>query len=333
MRFDIPVACRKAVLLAVASFLLSFGSTAVWAEQGIADPLSALQDVELGDIRPIVSLERARYQTGGVALRNLDMGSITISGIPPGSAIRGAALYWSYTGLDDPISGVHDKIQIRRLRPSPVGGNVTVTGALVGMGPDPCWSGGSVWVYRAVVTNVVTGAGVYLITLMPGATGSIAGEDPWLSSPPPHAEGASMVVVYTNDIEPMGTVLLYDVGLAGATFSGTLTYNLVSPVDGLAVRWDMGGEDGQIGASVSPVLNLAGEIGFLNATQVYGPGSPINDSFWNGSDGDPLPQLQDTHGVAIEERIGPNIPIAVMHNSFGDCLTPDYNVLLVMPPG
>jgi len=325
--------CRKAALFAVVLLLLALCSGAVWADKGVnSNPLAA-QDVRvLADVSPVVNISGARYQTGGIALRNLAMGAITISGIPAGSTMKGAALYWAFTSLDQPVAGVHNKIQIRRLRPLPMGGNVTVTGTLVGSGADPCWGGGSIWIYRANVTSVVTGAGEYLVTLMPGATGSTAGEDPWGGVvSPPFAEGASLVAIYRNDTEAMGNVLLYDAGLAGATFSGSLSYNLLSPVTGTAVRWDMAGEDGQIGGSVAAHPGTAFETGFLNATQVYGPGSTIGDSFWNGADGNPLPQLHDTHGIAISEPIGPATPIAVTHNAPNDCLTPTFNVLLVMP--
>ena len=99
-------------------------------------------------------------------------GPITISGIPSGSVIVAAYLYWMTLGGPDPSVDL----------------NGPRTGTLVGASQNTCWPGvnqlGPNRVYRAALpTGVVTGNGTYTV----GGVGGSNGID---------AQGASIVVVY-----------------------------------------------------------------------------------------------------------------------------------------
>src|SRR6185503_4999508 len=160
-----------------------------------------------------------------------------------------------------------------------------------------CWLGASNWVFRADLTAlapaVVTAAGTYLLTLPLGAAGATDYTDPWGVPGPvaPLAEGATLVVVYTNGVELMGTTTVYDAGLAGFMFTAFpgLTYTLVGyPVAGFEARWANIGADGQTGAGYPDFPELGWETTFeLNfGTTIAGGGpfgmtSAYNDSDWN----------------------------------------------------
>ncbi|MBI4714845.1 MAG: hypothetical protein HY760_02720 [Nitrospirae bacterium] len=302
--------------------------------------------VKVEDIKPALAFKQARYDTGGVALRNQQYGTITIGSIPPDSKVVKAYLYWMWASMAAPVGGLHDQVLFKRISPTLMPGGLlmaTMVGVSVGSGLDPCWLGSSNYVYRADVTALVAGAGlsgggVYLVGLKPGSAGSFDRSDPW--GPPgavaPLAEGASLVVIYQNGTEAMGTVRLYDVGLAGNMFMDVLDYNLVGlPAGGTLSLWDTIGGDGQVGSSRLAIPLAATETTTLDLVPVAGPvvpgGSTYNDSNWNGSDGRPLPQLWDTHGHRVDLPIGAAGSVAVNFTAGWDCLVPAANVTLTFP--
>lgn len=325
-----------AILCLCSIFILSITDIAM-AEWGVmtteSEALTAAPQA-LGDIKPRIIFQRARYATAGVPLRNHQLGTITLSGIPPGSKVLKAYLYWMWASLAAPTPA-HTVVNFKRVEPLPGGPMVAAPGALVGTGADPCWLGPSNFVYVSDVTPQVTGAGVYAVVLSAASGASFNGSDPWGLPGPvaPLAEGASLVVVYQNTIEPMGTVRIYDVGLAGNMALGALAYNLVGlPPGGILELWDTIGGDGQIGASRLP--SMATEITTIDGSPVAGPGSAYNDSDWNGSDGKPIPQLWDDHGHDIKLKIGAGGFSTVSFTSLPgvpDCWVPAANVTLTSP--
>ena len=272
----------------------------IYAEKGLPNGRKA-QAASIGQVNPSLHFVDAGHVANGVGLRNRRTGTITLDAIPPDATILAAYLYWGWNGLSSPVSGQHNKMGLKRLiLGSP--GSTVVTGTLVGSGDDPCWiSGSSNFVYRAEVTSFVLGNGDYQVLLRPGATGSTNGADPWASSvDPPLAEGASLVVIYSL---PGFHTLVYDSGLAGNFFSSDFGYTL--DFNGLTVGggyiWTNIGMDGQIGGGLLATSAVSGEKTFLKNILLAGPGAPNNDSDWNGSDGNPLPQLWDTSS----HHIGP----------------------------
>lgn len=340
---------RKAALAASISVpilfvlcLLTFEAGSARAEFGWADPenhnlaVTAAPDV-LGDIQPSFHFKNARYATGGVALRNQQKGTITLSGIPPGSTILSAQLYWAWASLKTPCTKHNSIIFSRPIYswPSPFFTyfSSVMYGTQVGTGADPCWKGDYNFVYRADVTKQVTGSGVYGVSLVLGSAGSVDGSDPWVTVVPPLAEGAALVVVYSNSKEQMGEVNIYDRGLAGNTFaSAGLSYDLVGlPDGGILSLWDTIGADGQVGHGRLAYASIAQTTTTIDGNLIAGPGSDYNDSDWNGSSGKPLPQLWDVHGHEVDLNIRGG-SVNVTFSSTLDCLVPVANVTLAFPP-
>jgi hypothetical protein len=271
----------------------------------------------------------AAYGTGGVALRNRATGSIGISGVT--GPVQGAYLYWAVITQGAPAVSA-TKVTLAREFPAPAASAV-ITGTAIGTGAQPCWAGDRITVFRGKVPNTLAnGNGLYRVSLSAGAAGSTAGGDPWVVTPAlPLWEGASLVIVGAGT----GTVILYDSGLAGATFQTTLSYtlNFGLSASGTKTLFDSIGADGQFGKS-RLALQLAKDTTRINGTLIAGPGSTYNDSDWNGSSGLPLPQLWDDTGhdiTAQTPRGTSSIPVFITSGGNGtksdDCLTPVANIL------
>jgi len=137
-------------------------------------------------VGPAASSADAGYVAAGVGLRNQGSGAISISGIPFGSVVQAADLYWAVLNSTDPGNAM-------TFNGSSAPGTLVNFGGVVG--GDPCWDGGS-WAYRADVTSLVSGNGTYTLSGYP--TGSTSGLNPWDNpSPTPMMEGASLVVFYS----------------------------------------------------------------------------------------------------------------------------------------
>jgi hypothetical protein len=139
---------------------------------------------------------RGGYVAAGVGMRDAGFGSVTISGIPAKSKVVRAFLYWDI--LND------------SLEPSLAQANFNgkpIVGDLVGEGGDPCWGSGGNFAYRADVTSLVKGNGTYNLTGF--ASFYTDNGFPWDDSGPdwpptdPMAEGATLVVIYSNKTSPI----------------------------------------------------------------------------------------------------------------------------------
>lgn len=138
------------------------------------------------------------YVAAGVGMRNRGYGTITIGGIPSGSAIVAAYLYWDI--LDDEELPSFDDGTFD---------GTSITGVLIGTDADPCWDPQTTnYAYRADVTSLVTGNGAYSLTGF--ASGDTDGSYPFAKATPPLLEGASLVVVYWNQFLPWKTVIIWD---------------------------------------------------------------------------------------------------------------------------
>jgi len=297
----------------------------------------------------------SNYATGGVGLRNQITGGIVINGVV--GPVQAAYLYWAVIA-NGTLPAFSKVLFIRRLS-NPPGHYVTVFGTEVGSGPSPCWGGGPIKVFRAPVPpNVATGNGFYQVRIFPPGAGATTGGDPWKSPVVyPLWEGASLVIIGTgsepNTFGPP-VVTLFDNGLSGKTFAsfpGSAPGIKYTLVDGSfrfrasePVTITLIGADGQNGAIRGNIFNVSvldfqdissvsDEITIVNEQSVGGPGSPANDSDWNGSSGFPLPQLWDDtrHSNTIKQvPQGGTFNIEVTSKSRGvpsDCLTPVANIV------
>lgn len=327
------------LVLASVTAVAQTNSTSVQTRQpawGTGDSPTANFDAFETDIAAAVSAHQtftaAAYGTGGVGLRNRGAGGIGISGVV--TPVKAAFLYWAVI-TNGAVKTPDTQMKIQRLFPTPASAVTTVTGALLGTGGSPCWGGTAISVYRASVPlSVANGNGDYQVTLMPGAGGTTAGADPWLSATFPLFEGASLVIVGTGPAS--SRVVIYDTGIAGTTFHGNpgLTYSLTLPAaaTGALTLWDNIGADGQEGVSRTADSGLSDEVTTINGFHIAGPGSLAIDSDWNGAAGKPLPMLWDDigHDITSATPSGTKtltIKIANQGQSSYDCMTPVANIV------
>jgi hypothetical protein len=323
-------------LLAAATLLAMVATCAAQSDNGAsAQPNQAWGTTQcsaaikskpaLGVIAPAFVFPASVYGTGGVALRNRGAGSLSISGVV--GAPKAAFIYWAVLSAGAPPAA-DTAIRVQRRFPG-ASGVAVLPGAIVGVGPSPCWPGvNTITVFRAAVPlGIAVGNGLYEIRLLPGAAGTINGSDPFAAIVPPLVDGASMVIVGAG----AGTVSIYDGGLAGATFAAGLNYTLGLPVaaPGLRTLIDNVGADGQHGpASRLGIPPFSTERTMINGFPTAGPGSGYNDSDWNGSSGFPVPELWDDTGHDITPATPAGTPaLNVVIIGAADCLTPVANVV------
>jgi hypothetical protein len=275
---------------------------------------------------------RAVYGTGGVALRNRQIGVINISGVS--HPLRAAFVYWAYLFAGGVTPPPTQGLALKRLTPAPVA-TKTVVGALLVIGADPCWGSGGIAVYRGQMplTNG-DGSGSYQVTLTSQQSALNTGEDPWAGNPVfPAAEGASLVMIGPG----ASTVQLYDTQIpAGTTFHTSYSYALTLPAaaTGTSTLWDSIGADGQLGVSRAATQG-AGKTTRINGVIVAGPGGLDPDGDLDGSSGWPLPQLWDDTGhdittVTPSGTTALKVTIAARpHVSHPDCVTTIANVVAV----
>ena len=335
---------RRATAISLSTFWVTvfLGITILFAQKGIGQDsrqetlgtsasqsaVNAPSTVALSPLAPLAGFSGASYATGGKGMRNQRAGGIVISGAK--KPIQGAFIYWAVISQGAPVAADQSVI-VQRLFPTPASTAVKVVGSVVGSGPQPCWSGDTITVFRGTIPlTVATGNGSYQVTLNAGASGTTNGTDPWVGGNLPLFEGASIVLVGTGT----GQVALYDSGLSGSTFNSSLTYTLLLPATatGALTLWDNIGADGQQGKSRSS--SVAKEKTTINGVAVAGPGSAYNDSDWNGSAGSPLPQLWDDtgHNITAATKSGTtslNITFNTNDGTTPDCLTAVANVVEV----
>jgi hypothetical protein len=337
-------------MVLIASVLaLATSATTARAQMGTTASLPKGQEASqsvtaLSTIGPTFAFTNAAHVAHGCSLRNSGNCVINLRGIPKKSTVKRAFLYWAYTSTTGTATGLERRI---------IFDGITFVGTRIGNGIDACWCGGTNVVYRANVTfipgtflKLVPGNGEHAVILEPGATPLRNGASPWdqticpattgpLAGRQGLAEGASLVVVYTNSTET-GTTLVYD-GMAGTEFqpSAGLTYTLGSvpaPSAGHTIFTELGA-DGQTGGGyTSTVTN---KTTTLNGTLIAGPLAPSvggdNDSDWNGTDGVPLNQLWDTHSHDVTGLVGAGTN-TISINSIGavsDCDIAVANALTV----
>ncbi|MCI0734944.1 MAG: hypothetical protein L0Y50_01480 [Beijerinckiaceae bacterium] len=341
-------------MAAIAAILMLAGSAAVTTKAAAAESdqssgglsrnppaTKAVTPRTLTPLLPYRDYTRAQYATGGVALRNRARGVIGVSGAV--GKVQAAYLYWAVI-INDGSRPTVKNITLVRSWPSPAE-SVALTGIEVGSGDSPCWgvngTQGTIKIYRASVPlSVANGNGTYVVVLN-GASGLTGGQDPWdpvAGVKFPLFEGASLVIIGTGE----STVAIYDKGLSGRTFFSNpgISYSLPLPatVAGEPVLFDNIGADGQHGESRSDIASTSREVTTINGIKIAGPGSPANDSDWNGSSGFPLPQLWDDtgHDITAAAKAGTtklNVSISAPPAKGNDCLTPVANVVSFPPAG
>jgi len=197
--------------------------------------------------------------------------AITIAGIPTGATVQRALLYWAISGGSDTTATIN---------------SVGVTGLSLGAGGETCWAVNNS-AFRADVTGVVTGNGLYTIAGLPSATGTN-----------PDTDGVGLVVVYQQPGQVNRRRIMIRDGIAtstgiGETFSDTFA-GVAAPITS-AARFHLVVGDGQAssdGALIFNGLNLgtdqfSGSDGSLWDVKTYNitiPGALANAT-WSSTMG------------------------------------------------
>lgn len=284
------------------------------------------------------------YVANGAATRNVRQSTIRLRGACPGSIPVAAFLYWGVIMQAPPAFQV---VTVSRNCAPPI----AVLGTLIAVSPPPNDSpvppaAGSLYaLYRSNVLGTI-GPGIngdYMITGIP--TSNATGADPWLcgivGQAAPRSEGTSLVVLFTGPIPPAARVYINEgaVLMAPPNLNWQIFNPLTIPIPPhQMIKHTRIGGDGQVGRSTFSVLPIATERTFIGPNffgpflQLRGPGSPFNgDSDWNGTDGESLTQLWDTHTSSI----GANntfLPVGafgywIQYLTNGDNIVPNVHVL------
>lgn len=190
--------------------------------------------------------------TAGVGLRGVGTGDITLADIPAGAIVLRAFLYWATLGSANTYT-------------SPTLEGQPVNGDLIGTSGDTCWGVQNNFVYRAEVTDIVTGNGAYTIAGLPANL--LAGND---------SQGASLVVVYGLSGAPQRTVIINDgavsLNYARTSYTDSLAgFNPDGPVTDAHVTYIIG--DGQAQWE-------AGNITFNETPIASGVFAGVDGNYW-----------------------------------------------------
>lgn len=236
------------------------------------------------------------YVAAGVGLRaSTGSGTITLPAVPGGSTITKALLYWSEI----------NSTSLASLGQGSINGHA-ITGANYGFTASPCWD---VPVQRQIY-NFVADVTPFALFGANSLTGFASGGPPLFTGPEPLAEGASLIVVYSNASSSGHQVDVYQ---GARTFDGdpieTLTMSGYTAVAGSShTTWIVA--DGQ---PPSPPLD----------NNTYVNGVQTGTANLNGGDGN----FWDTNTQDVTANVPPaNTSIQVgTESSFafgsGDCIT------------
>jgi hypothetical protein len=245
---------------------------------------------------------RGSFVAAGTALRGTGgSGVIVISGIPFGSTVKEAVLYWTILG-DDPMPAGADSIQLD---------TETFTGTLIGSTASPCQSMDRAYVFRADVTYWISGDGGYTVS------NALDSGNPSVG---PVAEGASLVVLYSNPSLGNRDFALVD-GAAltdtpGTFASTTVTgFNASTPVTGASAAFIVA--DGEASLSDSTLVN--GFVVGVNA--LNGSDAPGGVEYWDTD-------LYDVSAVMTGGST--SVPLAVAQGD--DCVVWAASPLAVVSP-
>jgi len=271
-------------------------------------------------VQRFVNFLRAEHVANGTTLRDRTSGTIQLRGVPASRPVLAAYLYWNYS--DASAVGAATS-------PALFNGNA-VLGTKTADNIDPCWGRAGNHTYRAVVTAFVPSANPNQdYQVVTATSGSTAGRNPWLTTPPAPAtlqEGATLVVVFRG--AGTSAVIIYD-ALSGTEFSTSLTLTLLhAPItlSGLGL-YTMSGADGQRGTTGYD-NSASNEAGFFNFVAISG-GATVAASDWDGSTGLPLPQLWDVHTHRVSYTA---VSSVVSYTAGTDCLVPVVFVLQANSP-
>lgn len=228
---------------------------------------------------------RGNVVSAGVGLRGTGEGDIIVSGIPAGATVYRAFLYWATIGISNTFTSV-------------IFSGGFVNGALIGTSANTCWPGAQHnFTYRADVTGIVSGNGIYSI-------GGLPHESPSTND----SQGASLVVIYTHPSAPQKTIIIND----GAVSLNALNDAYTDTLWGFdPIPPSLGGQ-----AKVTYIVG-DGQAGYNDGDLLF-HGSVITSNVFIGSDGDYWDDLTfDVSSLATTSVLTTTV------NNTGDPPTPD----------
>lgn len=264
---------------------------------------------------------RGGYVAGGTSMRNLGKGNIKIKGIPGGSNVQAAYLYWNIIAPSQRSAHLRGMFN-----------GVNITGVRIGSTEQPCWlSGAKSRSYRADVTSLVKGNGTYKLRNF--ASGITDGSDPF-SSPvtPPLLGGASLVVVYSQSRYPSTTILLYN-GAAETPTSVATRRTMMGPFpryDSYVAYTTFIGADGQSNGDENAFFNGVNlpQADWDGTDPKIGGGSYANGNLWDTD----TASVRNTakRGISVGAFISPGDNAAAVElNGLADCLVHVAQVLSI----
>ena len=303
-----------------------------------ATPGAARPNAEGLNVSASETYNNAHAVANGIALRNRGGGAFIMTGVT--GPVKAAWIYWAVITQGAPKTK-NKSVTLARFFPSP-SSPVKITGTAIGTGPSPCWSGDTTTVFRgSVPTDLFSsggGNGLFALILPAGASGLTDNSDPFVNSPLPEMEGATLVVVGAGS----GKVALYDQNLAGHEFESAsgFSYGLnltTNSSSSSQVLFTEIGADGQVFADDTFDPGMATKTTSINGHPVAGFNAPDLIPDWDGVAGVPIPQLWDTSthditSVASGTSLGVDIEGATTENGGSDCLVTVANIVEIVRP-
>jgi hypothetical protein len=149
MKLKLPCLSLLALVFGFTSVVVAFPGQ-VWADGGMLDEMpteSAASSTVTITVSPSFLASGVAHVANGVSMRNSCTGTIALRGIPSGSTLRSAFLYWNY--MNNSAVGATSDIETFNGK--------TVTGTKVADQPDLCWLTGGDHSYRAAISPLATG--------------------------------------------------------------------------------------------------------------------------------------------------------------------------------
>lgn len=279
------------------------------------------------------------HVVAGVATRNTGGGVIRLRGVPPGAALVGAVLVWG-----EIAAAVANPYTLSFGADCSTLNTYSVPPNASGATAQPCWNAqGTFFSYAANVTNAIVPGinGDYRIAgLRSAITDSRCpwsdGLCPAASNALPLSEGASLIVFYSSPCVPRGSQIYISLGPRMFFGPHSVVHATAPAINGNLsnLKHSRIGADGQVGVAncgLRSIPSISDERTWienpitLGSIQIKGDGGGLNrDSDWNGSDGEPLNKLWDTHtdvfGTGAFLAAGGGNSYRVRYQSQGDCI-------------
>jgi len=189
---------NKSIIILAALASISFSSTA-WAD---GDEVLA---ESFRDIIPGGGITTAGVGFAGRSRLPVLSNDIIISDVPTNATVLHAFLYWSIQGLEDSTVNMN---------------GTRVIGTRIGKAGPSCWGGDATYSYRADVTQLVPGNGVFKISELLSAATAVG-----------DANGVSIMVIYQDLTATHTTQIIVHDGARAASNMGDVTSSIFESLD------------------------------------------------------------------------------------------------------